>query len=340
MATQTKPKLNGPRKAAVLMLAVGEDRAGELFAKMDDHEIRDLSREMANLGRVDGDEMENVMGEFSNKLGVSSGAVKGGWETAERYLKSFMKEDRVADLMEEMRGPAGRTMWEKLTNVDEDVLAAYLRNEYPQTVAVILSRIRPNQAAKVLTHFPEDFALEIIERILVMDNVPREVLVTLEESLRNEFMRNLVAKKTRDTHEVMAEVFNNFDRANESKFLDLLEKKNADDADRIRALMFTFEDINTTDEKGLQAILRDVEKEVLGLALKGAGEELRNRFLANMSERASKMLVEDMESMGPVKVKDVDEAQTKIVNVAKDLADKGQIVFASGEEGGGDEFIT
>lgn len=338
--TEKQSKLTGPRKASILMLAIGEERAGELFGRMDDYEIRDLSREMANLGRVPGEEMETVLGEFSSKLGVTSGAVKGGWETAERFLKSFMKEDRVADLMEEMRGPAGRTMWEKLTNVDEDVLATYLQNEYPQTVAVILSRVRPGQAAKVLAHFPEDFALEIIERILVMDNVPREVLVTLEESLRNEFMRNLVAKKTRDTHEVMAEVFNNFDRANEAKFLELLEKKNADDAERIRALMFTFEDINTTDDKGLQAILRDVEKDVLALALKGASEDLRERFLGNMSERASKMLVEDMENMGPVKVKDVDEAQTKVVNVAKDLSDKGQVVFATGEEGGEDDFIT
>ncbi len=330
----------GPRKAAILMLAIGEAQAGKVFEEMDDYEIRDISREMANLGRVRGEEMESTLTEFTTKLGGTSGGVKGGWDTTERYLKSFMKEDRVADLMEEMRGPAGRTMWEKLANVDEDILATYLQNEYPQTVAVILSRIRPSQAAKVLTHFPEDFALQIIERILVMDNVPREVLMTLEESLRNEFMRNLVAKKARDTHEVMAEVFNNFDRANESKFLELLEKRNADDAERIRSLMFTFEDINKTDEKGLQAILRDVEKDVLGLALKGAGEELRERFLANMSERASKMLLEDMENLGPVKVKDVDEAQTKIVNVAKELADKGEIIFASSDEGGGDEFIT
>lgn len=330
----------GPRKAAILMLAIGEERAGAVFEAMDDFEIRDISREMANLGRVRGEEMENTLTEFSNKLGGSTGGVKGGWETTERYLKSFMKDDRVADLMEEMRGPAGRTMWEKLANVDEDILAAYLQNEYPQTVAVILSRIRPSQAAKVLTHFSEEFALEIIERILVMDNVPREVLMTLENSLRNEFMRNLVAKKTRDTHEVMAEVFNNFDRANESKFLELLEKKSADDAERIRSLMFTFEDINKTDEKGIQGILRDVEKDVLSLALKGASEGLRERFLANMSERAAKMLQEDMDNMGPVKVKDVDEAQTKIVNVTKDLVDAGTIMIASGEEGGDDDFIT
>ena len=182
MAENQTPDKNtpGPRKAAILMLAIGEEQAGQIFESMDDYEIRDISREMANLGRVAGSEMEGILTEFSSKLGGSSGAVKGGWDTTERFLKSFMKDDRVSDLMEEMRGPAGRTMWEKLANVDEDILATYLQNEYPQTVAVILSRIRPNQAAKVLTHFKEDLAVEIIERILVMETVPREVLATLE----------------------------------------------------------------------------------------------------------------------------------------------------------------
>ena len=327
----------GARNAAIFMLAIGEEKAVSLFSGMDDFEIRDISREMATLGKVESDEMEHVLMEFADAVGSGGGAVVGGWGQAEKYLMSFMPEDRVKDLMEEMRGPAGRTMWEKLANVSEDILANYLKNEYPQTVAVIVSRIKPAHASKVLAQLPEDLALEVIERILLMDNVSREVIESVEDSLRNEFMRNLAARQKRDSHEMMADIFNNFDRSNEEKFMEMLDKRSSDDADKIRALMFTFQDIMKTDDKGIQSILRDVEKDRLSVALKGATEEMRQRFLSNMSERAAKILVEDMEAMGPVRVKDVDEAQNEVVGVAKSLVDDGQIILAA--EGGDDEFI-
>jgi flagellar motor switch protein FliG len=332
-------KIPGPRRAAILMLAMGEQRAAQLFAYMDDYEIRDVSREMAQLGNVSGEEMEQTMQDFADTVGGGGGGVVGGWGTTERYLKSFLKEDRVKELMDEMRGPAGRTMWEKLANVNEETLASYLVNEYPQTVAVIISRIKASHAAKVLAVLPQDLALEVMERILVMDNVPREVLSAVEDSLKSEFMRNLAQKNTRDSHELMAEIFNNFDRSNEQRFMGILETKHPTDAERIRALMFTFEDIMKTDDKGIQTILRDVDKDVLALALKGAKPEARDKFLKNMSERAAKILKEDMEVMGPVKVKDVDEAQLKIVGVAKTLADRGEIVISTGTDGE-DEFIS
>ena len=305
---------------------------------MDDYEIRDISREMAGLGNVTVDEVEQTLSDFGELVG-GGGSVVGGWGTTERYLKSFLKEERVKELLDEMRGPAGRTMWEKLANVHEETLANYLMNEYPQTVAVIVSRIKASHAAKVLSVLPQDLSLEVMDRILVMDNVPREVLAAVEDSLKTEFMRNLAQKTTRDSHELMAEIFNNFDRANEQRFMGLLETKHPEDAEQIRALMFTFEDIMKTDDKGIQTILRDVDKDGLGIALKGAKPEMREKFLKNMSERAAKILREDMDAMGPVKVKDVDEAQLKIVGVAKALADRGEIVIISGADGQ-DEFIT
>jgi flagellar motor switch protein FliG len=333
-------KGDSARKAAILMMALGEQRAANLFSFMDDYEIRDISREMATLGQVSGEEMEQTMLDFANAVGGGGGGIVGGWSATERYLKSFLKEDRVKELMEEMRGPAGRTMWEKLANVSEEVLANYLVNEYPQTVAVIISRIKPNHAAKVLSVLPEDLALEVMQRVLVMDNVPREILNAVEESLKTEFMRSLAQQNTKDQHETMAEIFNNFDRSNEQRFMGLLEKSNPDDAEEIRALMFTFDDIMKTDDKGVQTILRDVtDKDVLTLALKGAKPEMREKFFKNMSERQAKIMKEDMETMGPVKVKDVDEAQMKIVVVAKGLADKGEIVIITGVEGQ-EEFIT
>ncbi|HEX2859822.1 MAG TPA: flagellar motor switch protein FliG [Alphaproteobacteria bacterium] len=333
-------KTETPRKAAILMMALGEQRAANLFSFMDDYEIRDISREMATLGHVTGEEMEQTMMDFASEVGGGGGGMVGGWSTTERYLKSFLKEDRVKELMEEMRGPAGRTMWEKLANVSEEVLANYLVNEYPQTVAVIISKIKPSHAAKVIGVLPEDLALEVMQRVLVMDNVPREILNAVEESLKTEFMRSLAHQSTTDPHETMAEIFNNFDRGNEQRFMGLLEKSNPDDAEQIRALMFTFDDVMKTDDKGIQTILRDMtDKDVLTLALKGAKPEMREKFFKNMSERQAKIMKEDMEAMGPVKVKDVDEAQMKIVVVAKGLADKGEIVIISGAEGQ-EEFIT
>jgi flagellar motor switch protein FliG len=321
------------------MLAMGEQSAAQLFSYMDDYEIRDVSREMAQLGNVSGDEMEQAMQEFADAVGTANGGLVGGWGTTERYLKTFLKEDRVKELMEEMRGPAGRNMWEKLANVNEETLASYLVNEYPQTVAVIISRIKASHAAKVLAVLPQDLAVEVMERVLVMDTVPREVLAAVENSLKTEFMRNLAQKNTRDTHELMAEIFNNFDRGNEQKFMSILEQKHPEDAEQIRSLMFTFEDIMKTDDKGIQTILRDVDKDALALALKGAKPDMREKFLKNMSERAAKILREDMDAMGPVKVKDVDEAQLKIVGIAKGLVDRAEIALASGEDGE-DEFIT
>ncbi len=328
---------SGARKAAILVLAIGEDRAGDIFSAMDDYEIRDLSREMASLGKLSSEEVENTLNEFTDMLAGGGGGLAGGWSTTERFLKSFMKEDRVKELMEEMRGPAGRNVWEKLDNVSEDILAGYIQNEYPQTIAVVISKLKPAHAARVFNMLPEKIANEVMGRMLLMDNVSREVIESVEDSLRGEFMRNLADSTKRDSHEMMADIFNNFDRSAEEKFMKSLEDSNPDDAEKIRALMFTFEDILKTNDAGMQTILREVDKDTLSLALKGASDQMKSFVLQNMSERAAKILNEDMQAMGPVRVKDVDEAQLKVVQVAKNLADQERIVLADGEDE--EEFI-
>ena len=248
-----------------------------------------------------------------------------------------MPAEKVEGLMEEIRGPAGRTMWDKLGNVNEVVLANYLKNEYPQTVAVVLSKIKAEHASRVLTALPEDFALECVQRMLRMEPVQREILDKIEQTLRTEFMSNLARTSKRDSHEMMAEIFNNFDRQTESRFVTALEERNRESAERIRALMFVFEDLSKLDPGGIQTLLRAVEKDQLALAMKGAADSLRELFFSNMSERAAKIMREDMESMGPVRLKDVDNAQMAMVQVAKDLAAKGEIMLAGA--GGDDELI-
>lgn len=328
-------KLSGPEKAAVILLALGEEHTA-LWERLDDDEVKEISQAMATLGNVSAEAVEALMIEFVSGLS-GSGAVMGSYEQTQKLLAAFLPKDRVDGLMEEIRGPAGRTMWDKLGNVNEAVLANYLKNEYPQTVAVILSKVRSDHAARVLTSLPEDFALECVQRMLRMEPVQREILDKIEATLRTEFMSNLARTSKRDSHEMMADIFNSFDRQTEARFIGALEERNRESAERIRALMFVFEDLSKLDPGGVQTLLRAVDKDSLGLAMKGASEGLREMFFSNMSERASKIMREDMESMGPVRLKDVDTAQMAMVQVAKDLAAKGDIMLAG--QGSDDELI-
>ena len=334
-AVEDARKLSGPEKAAVVLLSLGEDHT-RLWQSLDEEEIKEISQAMASLGTVAANVVEELLVEFVSGMS-GSGAVMGSFEQTQRLLASFMPSDRVEGLMEEIRGPAGRTMWDKLGNVNEAVLANYLKNEYPQTVAVVLSKVKPDHAARVLTSLPEDFALECVQRMLRMEPVQREILDKIEQTLRTEFMSNLARTSKRDSHEMMADIFNSFDRQTEARFIGALEERNREAAERIRALMFVFEDLAKLDPGGIQTLLRAVEKDSLGLALKGSSESLRELFFSNMSERAAKIMREDMESMGPVRLKDVDQAQMAMVQVAKDLAAKGEIMLVG--QGGDDELI-
>ncbi len=328
-------KLSGPEKAAVVLLALGEDHT-VLWEALDEEEIKEISQAMAGLGTVPSSVVEDLLVEFISGMSAT-GAIMGSFEQTQRLLGSFMPAEKVEGLMEEIRGPAGRTMWDKLANVNEAVLANYLKNEYPQTVAVVLSKIKSEHSARVLAALPEDFALECVTRMLRMEPVQREILDKIEQTLRTEFMSNLARTSKRDSHEMMADIFNNFDRQTESRFIVALEERSRESAERIRALMFVFEDLNKLDPGGVQTLLRAVEKDQLALALKGSSDALREMFFSNMSERASKIMREDMESMGPVRLKDVDAAQMTMVQVAKDLAAKGEIMLAGA--GGDDELI-
>jgi flagellar motor switch protein FliG len=221
--------------------------------------------------------------------------------------------------------------------VNEVVLANYLKNEYPQTVAVVLSKVKADHAARVLSQLPEGFAMEVVMRMLRMEAVNKEVLEDVERTLRNEFMSNLARTARRDAHEMIAEIFNNLDRNTETRFITALEERNRNAAERIKSLMFTFEDLSKLDAMGIQALLRNAEKDKVPIALKGASEALRDLFFSNMSERAGKIMKEEMQAMGPVRLRDVDEAQTYMVSLAKDLAARGEIVMADSKED--DELI-
>lgn len=327
--------LGGPEKAAILLMSLGEEHAAKIFALMEDEEIKEVSQVMANLGTVSSNIVERLFVEFAEQIS-STGSLVGSFDSTERLLNKVLDPDRVGDIMEEIRGPAGRTMWDKLGNVNELVLANYLKNEYPQTVAVVMSKINPAHAAKVLALLPENFAMEVVMRMLRMESVQKDILNDVERVLRTEFMSNLARPNRRDPHEMMAEIFNSLDRATETRFVTALEERNRDAAEKIKSLMFTFEDLSRLDPGGVQTLLRTAEKDKLGLALKGSTEDLRDLFFSNMSERAAKLMREDMAGMGPVRLKEVEEAQTYMVQLAKDLANRGELVIA---EGSGDDQL-
>ncbi len=324
-------KMSGPQKAAMFLMAIGEETAIKLFALMEDDEIREISNIMSSLGQVNAENVERLFHDFADQVSAS-GALVGNYDSTERLLVKALGKNRVDGIMEEIRGPAGRTTWDKLGNVSEEILANFLKNEYPQTIAVVLSKIRADHAARVLMNLPEELTTEVIVRMLSMETVKKDVMDGIEKTLRMEFMSNLAKRQATDSFSLIAEIFNNFDRTAESKFMTKLEERNAESAEKVRALMFTFEDLLKIDGAGIQTLLRTVDKTKLGIALKGASDAIKELFLGNMSERAGKIMREEMEGMGPVRIKDVDEAQMHVVGVAKDLAGKGEIVIASGSE--------
>ena len=324
--------LSGTDKAAIFLLSLEPESSSSLLEKMEDDEIRDLTIAMSNLGQIEAGVVEQLFVEFAESL-TQTASLLGTQDTMERFLLNSMDPDKASEILDEIRGPAGRTIWEKLYNVNEQVLANYLKNEYPQTVAVVLSKIRSDHAARVLSVLPEGFANEVIQRLLRMETVQREILDGIERTMRTEFMSSLGQQQRRDSHEQMAEIINALDSATGDRFMAALAERSQESAEKINNLLFTFEDLSRLDPSGVQVLLRQVENDQLALALKGASEDMKNLIFTNMSERASKIMEEDMEALGGVRIKEVEEARTAVMDLAKSLSEEGELVLP----GGGDE---
>ena len=319
-------RYSGPQRAAALMLALGKDYGAPIWDQLSIEEIKELSACIAQLGRVPSAVVEHLLVQFSGEVS-SMASLHGSYETTERLLGAVLPDERVKEIMEDIRGPSGRTMWDKLSNVSESVLATYLKNEYPQTIAVILSKLRADHTARVLSELPRDLSIDVIMRMLRMETVQKEVLLEVEQTLKSEFMTNLSRSQRRDPHETMAEVFNALDRSTEETLLSALDERSPEAAERIRALMFTFEDLGNLLPSAIAIIVRNADKRGMALALKGAPEAMKQLFFGAMTERAAKLMREDMAAMGPVRARDCEEAQNKLVKLAKQLADEGAIML-------------
>ncbi|MBO9713493.1 flagellar motor switch protein FliG [Sphingomonas sp.] len=319
-------KYSGAQRAAALMLVLGKEHGKPIWDQLSIEEVKELSSTIASLGRVPSEIVDHLLVQFSSEVS-SMASMHGSYESAERLLHGMLPEGKVREIMEDIRGPSGRTMWDKLSNVSETVLAGALKQEYPQTVAVILSKLRSDHAARVLSELPRDFATDVILRMLRMDTVQKDVINQVEQTLRTEFMTNLSRSQKRDPHESMAEMFNALDRATEEAMLAALDTKAPESAERIRALMFTFEDLANLLPAAVAVIVRNADKRQMALALKGAPEGLKQLFFGAMTERAAKLMREDMSAMGPIRARDCEEAQSGLVRLAKVLADRGEILL-------------
>ena len=328
-------KLKGSQKVAIVLLSMSEENATKMFSMMSEEEIREVSHAMSHLGSVSPEVVDRILSQFISSVSGDNNYF-GSLQTTKKLLEKVLDRDRVDALLEEIQGPQGRDTWEKLGNVNEEILALYLRNEHPQTAALVISKMKAEHSAKVLSNLPEQFSFEVMVRMLNMGSVKKEVLDRVEKILRAEFISSISKTHKRDSFEMMAEIFNSFDRNSEVKFMTLLEGKFPEAADKIKNLMFTFEDLIKVDSKGIQTILRAIDKSKLTIALKGSSDKVKDLFLSNMSQRASRILQEELESLGPIRVREVDEAQSEIINVTKELISKGEIDLSDDES---DEYI-
>ncbi|CAG7594901.1 MAG: flagellar motor switch protein FliG [Candidatus Midichloria sp.] len=326
-----KAKLSGTDKAAILLLSLDTDIAARLIQALEDSEVQEISQAMANLGKIPSEVTEQIVIEFAHQMNETL-AVIGNFTSTEKFLRKVLSDDKVNIIIEEIRGPIGKNVWDKLNKVQPRILANFLKNEHPQTAALIISKLQSFTAAKVLSILNSEFVSEILTRILSMETVKKEVLDNVEKTIRHHFIGDVSKINQNDNNYIIAEIFNNLDRSNEERMMSILEKQSHEVAGKVRKLMFTFDDLVKIESSGIQELIKILDKSQLALALKESSEAIRQLISANMSQRAYKLLLEEIDSLGEVKAKDIDEARSYIVRTAKDMIREGYVSLVEVEE--------
>ena len=332
------PSITSKQKAAILIMALGPEISGKVFQHMAEEDVEQLMIEVARLGQVNSSERNAVIAEFREMCMAQEYISEGGINHARRFLEQAYGADR-ANLLTNRVVQALQVMpFDFVKKADPAQLLSFLQEEHPQTIALILVHLAPNQAAAVISGLPQEVRAEVAKRIAIMDRTPPEVIREIEKVLQQK-MSSVVTQNFTAVGGVKAlvEVLNWVDRTTEKTILETLSENSPELADEVKKLMFVFEDITLLDDPSIQKVLREVETKELGLALKGVGEEVQNRIFKNMSERAANMLREEMEFMGPVRLRSVEESQQRIVGIIRRLEESGEIIVA---RGGGEELIV
>lgn len=333
-------RLNGSEKAAILLLNIGEELAAKVLQHMDEEEIQHLGNYMASMGAVPSDMARKVNEEFISRTEGSAprGFNVGNVSSVRKLLEAALGEEQADEVISNLSVPTEEAGIETLRVLDYKTITNFLKNEHPQTVALILAHLDSEKASDVLGALSESIRGEVAFRMATLDRIPPGIINDLDTILGNE----LAASGSGQSQMVggvgsVAELLNHVDKSNENLIITKIEELNPELAENIRFLMFTFDDLIFVDDRGIQQILREVSNEELTIALRGGSDEVREKLFGNLSERAAAMIKEDLEAMGPVRLSDVEKAQQTIVRIAKRLEDEGKIVIARGA--GGDVFV-
>jgi flagellar motor switch protein FliG len=336
--TEEKEQMTGPQKAAILLLTLGEDFTADIFRQLDDNEIKRLGRAMSRIQNVTPDAVQTVLNEFVNEVSSPTDLRIKGDNFLKNTISRAITDERAESLLEEIHSETGPVPFASLKHVDAKVLGNFIRNEHPQTVALILAHLDPDKAAEIVSEFPEQLQMDVVMRIADLDRVPQSVVQEIEQVLNEEIIAlGTVGTQKLGGAQTVAEILNQVDQATENAILSKIEEDRMELANDIRKLMFVFDDLINVDDRGIRAILKDVNNEELTLALKTGSEDMKNKILSNLSERAAEMIKEDLDVMGPVRLADVEKAQQSILRVAKKLEAEGKVVIGKG--GGEDVFV-
>ncbi len=321
-------ELEGTTKAAILLLSVGPERASEVLKQLEAEQVEEVTRELASLGRVPPELGSAVVEEFYSLTIASQYAAEGGLDYAKQILQSSMEGKAAERVLAQIQTQVQKTPFSFLQRAESENLLTFIQDEHPQTIALILCHLPHHKASEILVGLPMAKQLEVIKRMANMEQTNPEVIKEVEKGLESR-LANMLLQSMEKTGGVptVAEILNLADRASEKAILEGLEAEDPDLVEQIRRLMFVFEDINRVNDKGIQAVLKEIDNSELALALKTASEDLKNKIFKNMSERAAQLVKEDMEFMGPVRVSDVEQAQQRIVDTVRRLEEAGDVVI-------------
>jgi len=339
MAIMKVEKLSGAEKAALLLLSLGEGNAGEILKRLDDKEVQILGQRISRLEVVPTKQLAAILEEFNRMMEAPEAIVVRGDQFFKNAISRTMDSKTQQDLIESLDLETSPEFFQKIKKLDARIVASYMRNEHPQTVALVLAHLDRAQAGAVLAQFPENLQMEVVRRIANLDQVSPAIIEEIDSALKDEIsLVEEVGGRVIGGAQSVAEILNQMERAVENSILKRLEEEDYEDlAEDIRRYMFTFEDLLGVEDRGIMALLKEVNTQELALGLKAASEELREKFYKSMSSRASEMLQEELEIMGPARLRDVEAVQQKIIQVAKRLEAEGQLVLTG--KGSEDVFV-
>lgn len=338
MATKNVPRhelLTGPEKAAIFLLTMGEEFTAAIFKELEDHEIKSLGKAMSRIQNVSPDDIQDVLWEFLQALDIPSEIRVKGDDFFKTTLSRAVESGRAEGLLQDVNSPIP---FSNIKHIDAKTLGNFIRNEHPQTIALILAHIDHGKSAEIISEFPEPLQQDVIMRIADLENVPLSIIDEVEQVLREEIKAlGTVGSRAAGGTATVAEILNQVDQNTENAILAKLEEDRGELANEVRKLMFVFEDLIGVDDRSIRSILKEVNNDELTMALKSASESLRQKIFSNLSERAANMIKEDLEAMGPARLADVEKAQQAILRAAKKLEAEGKIVIGKGE--GGDQYV-